>query len=203
MDEGPARVVLLCGPSGSGKTRIAGRSGLPVFRLDDFYKDGDDPSMPRSDDLGIVDWDDVRAWHADRAVDALVRLCEDGAVEVPTYDIAQDRATGTSTFSRGDAAAVVAEGVFAAEIVEACRARGILADAVVLHRAPWKNFLRRLARDLRERRKPPHTLWRRGRILMRTEPARVAAAEARGCRPVSAHELSTLLAVLAQGRVDA
>jgi threonine/homoserine/homoserine lactone efflux protein len=67
-----------------------------------------------------------------------------------------------------------------------CRERGILADAVVLHRAPWKNFVRRLARDLAERRKPPLTLWRRGRLLMHAEPAMVATAEAKGCRRVDA-----------------
>ncbi|MEV5267167.1 uridine kinase, partial [Streptomyces werraensis] len=37
-----ARVVLLCGPSGSGKSLVSARSGLPVLRLDDFYKEGDD-----------------------------------------------------------------------------------------------------------------------------------------------------------------
>ena len=192
-----ARVVLLCGPSGSGKTHIAERSGLPVFRLDDFYKDGDDPTVPLSAELGIPDWDDVGTWHADRAVDALVALCADGRVEVPTYDIGRSRAVGTSVFACHGAPAVVAEGVFAAEIVAACRDRGILADAVVLHRAPWKNFVRRFARDLAERRKPPGTLWRRGRILMHDEPAMVATATAKGCRPLGARELSTLLTELA------
>jgi uridine kinase len=192
-----ARVVLLCGPSGSGKTHIAARSGLPVFRLDDFYKDGDDPTLPFSSELGIVDWDDVRAWHADRAVQALETLCREGAVEVPAYDISLSRAVGSSVFTRGDAPAVVAEGVFAAEIIEQCRARGILADAVVLHRAPWKNFVRRFARDLAERRKPPATLWRRGRLLMHDEPAMVATAEAKGCRRIDARGLARLLAGLA------
>lgn len=188
-----AQVVLLCGPSGSGKTHIAERSGLPVFRLDDFYKDGDDPTLPHSPELGIPDWDDVRAWHADRAVDALEAVCREGRVEVPVYDIGRSRAVATSVFERGGAPAVVAEGVFAAEIVDACRERGILADALVLHRAPWKNFVRRLSRDLLERRKPPLTLWRRGRLLMREEPAVVAAAVARGCRPVTAHGLAAAL----------
>ena len=198
-----ARVVLLCGPSGSGKTHIARRSGLPVFRLDDFYKDEDDPTMPFSAALGIPDWDDVGSWHADRAVEALVALCQDGGVEVPTYDIGRSRAVGTSRLECGGAPAVVAEGVFAAEIVEACRERGILADAVVLHRAPWKNFGRRLVRDLAERRKPPSTLWRRGRLLMRVEPAMVATATAKGCRPVDAGGLGELLSALAAQRSDA
>ncbi len=194
-----AGVVLLCGPSGSGKTRIAAHSGLPVFRLDDFYKDGDDPTMPRSSDLGIVDWDDVGSWDAGRAVEALVTLCRAGHVEVPTYDISQDRAVGRSQFTTGGAPVVVAEGVFAAEIVDVCRERGILADAVVLHRAPWKNFVRRLTRDLSERRKPPVTLWRRGLRLMHEEPHLVEVARKKGCRPATAHELTALLHDLAAG----
>ena len=196
-----ARVVLLCGPSGSGKTHIAAGSGLPVFRLDDYYKDLDDPTLPLSVELGIPDWDDVRSWHADRAMDALTRLCQDGRVEVPTYDIGRSRAVGASVFECHGAPAVVAEGVFAAEIVAECRARGILADAVVLRRRPWKNFVRRFARDLTERRKPPLTLWHRGRLLMRDEPAMVAAATAKGCRPLSARELTTLLHDLARPQV--
>jgi hypothetical protein len=39
----PTRVVLLSGPSGSGTSLLAAGSGLPVPRLDDFYKEGDDP----------------------------------------------------------------------------------------------------------------------------------------------------------------
>ncbi len=49
-----ARVVLLAGPSGTGKSHLAELVGLPVVRLDDFYRDGDDDAMPRSP-IGIVD----------------------------------------------------------------------------------------------------------------------------------------------------
>jgi uridine kinase len=202
MSEPSARVVLLCGPSGSGKSRIAGRSGLPVFRLDDFYRDLDDPALPRHDTLGIPDWDDVRSWDADAAVDALDTLCRTGRVEVPTYDIGLSRAIGTSTMELRGHPVVVAEGVFAADIVDAVRDRGLLADAVVLHRAPWKNFVRRFARDLAERRKPPLTLWQRGRLLMAAEPDIVATAEAKGCRCLDAHGLAARLTELARG-VDA
>src|SRR3954468_24226549 len=79
-----SRVVLLAGPSGAGKAGLAGEGGvpggrlaeqvgLPVVRLDDFYRDGDDDAMPRSP-LGIVDWDDPRSWDGDRAVAALEQL---------------------------------------------------------------------------------------------------------------------------------
>ena len=201
MDEGSARVVLLCGPSGSGKTRIATRSGLPVFRLDDFYKDLDDLSLPLSAELGIPDWDDVRAWHFDRAVDALETACGEGRVVVPTYDIGLSRATGTTVFETHGAPVVVAEGVFAADVIGALRDRGLLADAVVLTRAPWKNFVRRFARDLAERRKPPRTLWQRGRLLMAAERAMVATAARKGCRCLDAHGLATLLTDLAGAQI--
>lgn len=192
-------MVLLCGPSGSGKTHIAARSGLPVFRLDDFYRDGDDPALPISAELGIPDWDDPRSWRADDAVAALDALCREGRTTVPTYDISLSATTGEAQMELGGAPAVVAEGVFAAEIVEHLRDRGLLADAVVLRRAPWKNFVRRFARDLAERRKPPATLWRRGRILMGVERDVVQSACDRGCRAVEAAELAALLRRLRDG----
>ncbi len=195
MPEGPlrCRVVLLAGPSGSGKSHHARASGLPVLSLDDFYRDGDDPALPRRPDLGIVDWDDPAAWNADRAVEVLTEICRTGAADVPVYDIAHDRATSRRVFDTAGAPVFVAEGLFAAEIVAACRGRGILAEALVLSRRPWKNFVRRLARDLREHRKPPVTLLRRGRLLMRQEAEIVRRQVELGCRPVSARELRQTL----------
>jgi uridine kinase len=188
------RVVLVAGPSGSGKSHLAARSGLPVLCLDEFYKDGDDPSCPRHPDLGIVDWDDPRAWDADAAVAAIDEICRTGSAQVPRYDISTDRAVDTVTFDRGTSPAFVAEGVFVAEVVQRCRDAGLLADALVISRAPWKNFVRRLARDLAERRKPPMTLLRRGRTLMAEESALVHSLVAAGCRPVSGDEAAKVLA---------
>lgn len=192
------RVVLVAGPSGSGKSHLARRSGLPVLCLDEFYKNGDDPTCPRHPDLGIVDWDDPRAWDADAAMAAIEQICRTGSAEVPRYDISADRAVGTVTFQRGTAPAFVAEGVFVAEVVDRCRDAGLLADALVIARAPWKNFVRRLARDLAERRKPPMTLLRRGRALMAEESALVESLTAAGCRPVSGDEADRVLAAWAE-----
>ena len=89
-----AHVVLLAGPSGSGKTHLAEESGLPMLDLDDFYKDGDDPSLPRHPTLGIVDWDDPASWDAAAALAALEQVCREGAGEVPVYDIAHDGGSG-------------------------------------------------------------------------------------------------------------
>jgi uridine kinase len=46
-------------------------------------------------------------------------------------------------------------------------------------------FWRRLARDLRERRKPPMVLLRRGWSLLRDQNRVVAHAVARGCRAMT------------------
>lgn len=192
------RVVLLAGPSGSGKTHLATRSGLPILDLDDFYKNGNDPSLPRHPTLHIVDWDDPASWDAEAALTAIATLCRDGRVDVPIYDIAQDGRVGTRPFEVGDAPAFVGTGIFAAELVRPLRERGLLVDAVVVRRSRHKNFLRRLRRDLAEHRKPPWTLVRRGLALMRAEPAIVARQISLGCRPCNRE--GTLAALRAAAR---
>ena len=193
-----ARLVLLAGPSGSGKTHLAEESGLPIVDLDHFYKDGDDPTAPRHPTLGIVDWDDPRSWDAEGALDVLEQLCRTGSAEVPVYDISRDGRVGTRRVDIGDAAAFVGTGIFAAELVGPARDRGLLRDAVVVKRSRVKNFLRRLLRDLREHRKPPLTLVRRGLTLLRAEPGVVARQMALGCRPCD--RAGTLRALRAAGR---
>jgi uridine kinase len=165
----PARVVLLSGPSGSGKSTLARRAGLPSICLDDFYKDLDDPTLPRGP-LG-VDWESPQAWDAAGAVAALTTLCRTGAAKVPIYDLPSSRRTGTREVSLHGERIVVAEGLMAAEIIQECREAGILADVIVLHHPPAVTFWRRLARDLSEGRKPPLLLVRRGLALWRAEPA--------------------------------
>ena len=192
-----ARLVLLAGPSGSGKSHLAELSGLPLLDLDHFYKSGDDPSLPRHPTLDIVDWDDPRSWDADGALAALEQLCRLGAAEVPVYDIAHDGRVGTQVFTLDGRRAFVGTGIFAAELVAPARERGLLLDAVVVRRSRVKNFLRRLRRDLREHRKPPLTLVRRGLRLMRAEPAVVARQLSLGCRPCDRE--GTLRALRAAG----
>jgi uridine kinase len=188
-------VVLLAGPSGSGKTHLAAVSGLPILDLDDFYKDGSDPSLPRHPTLGIVDWDDPGSWDAGAALAAIATLCGEGRVDVPIYDIAHDGRVGTRSIDVGEARAFVGTGIFAAELVTPLRERGLLTDAVVVRRSRHKNFLRRLRRDLAEHRKPPWTLVRRGLVLMRAEPAVVARQISLGCRPCDReHTLAALRA---------
>jgi uridine kinase len=197
-----AQVVVLAGPSGAGKSRLAGRLGLPVVRLDDFYRSGGDPLLPRIPDgpnAGLVDWDHPGSWLLDEAVAALRELCETGRAEVPTYDIAHDGRTGSHLLDLRGAGLVLAEGIFAPEVVGPCREAGVLAAAYCLRQRPVVTFTRRLLRDLRERRKPPLVLVRRGLALMRGQRDVVAHAVAAGCEPVSNDRAFALVSEMRSG----
>ncbi|MCM2577885.1 hypothetical protein [Streptomyces meridianus] len=178
--EAVIRVVLLTGPSGSGKSSLAARTGLPVLQLDDFYKEGDDPSLPRLPDGSGTDWDSPSSWDAAAALAAIAELASSGTAEVPVYDIATSSRTGVRRLGLGQAPAFVAEGIFAADIADACRELGLLADALCLRGRPTTTFRRRLVRDLREGRKSVPVLLRRGWRLMRAERGIVARQERLG-----------------------
>jgi uridine kinase len=186
-----ARVIVLAGPSGSGKSRLAERTGLPVLRLDDFYKSAGDPTLPlitEGGNAGQVDWDDPASWDADEAVAALERVCLDGIVELPEYDIAANGRRGWHKLDLAGSPLLIAEGIFAQDVVAACRESGVLAAAYCLRQHPMLTFWRRLTRDLREHRKPPLMLVRRGLALMRDQRRVVANAVAKGCAPLSPDE---------------
>lgn len=193
--QSPIRIVLLTGPSGSGKTSLTGRLGLPVVALDDFYRDGDEPGLPRRH--GIVDWDDPASWDHDAALAALLDIARTGSAEVPLYDIPTNRRTTTTVLDAGDSPIVLAEGIFAAELIGDCREEDVLADALCLWRPRLQTFWFRLLRDLGEGRKPPLTLLRRGLSLARHEPQMVADLTARGARPVRVDEAEALIRRLA------
>ncbi|MDX6246848.1 MAG: uridine kinase [Kribbellaceae bacterium] len=183
MSRVSARVVLLAGPSGTGKSHLAELVGLPVVRLDDFYRDGDDEAMPRSP-LGIVDWDHPGSWDADRAVAALETLCTTGSADLPIYDISADGTVGHRPVSTAGSPLVIAEGIFADQIVAALRERNLLAAAICVRHHRLVTFVRRFQRDLREHRKPPFTLLRRGLLLLRDDPRVVRRCLDAGCEPL-------------------
>lgn len=193
-----ARIVLITGPSGAGKTRLTRRMGLPVVSLDDFYFDGDHPGLPHR--FGIVDWDDPRSWDSVGAMSALLDLARTGRAEVPVYDIPTNRRTTTTLLETGGCPIVLAEGIFAAELVELCREEGILADALCIWRPRAKTFFFRLMRDLGEARKPPMTLVRRGLHHFRHEPEMVARLTAKGTRKVRIDEAEARLRELMVSR---
>ncbi|MER5537784.1 uridine kinase family protein [Streptomyces mirabilis] len=196
----PTRVVLLCGPSGSGKSLLAADSGLPVLRLDDFYKEGTDPTLPQVEGSSDIDWDHPQSWDADIAVAAIEELCRTGRTTVPVYDIALSARTGAEALHIERTPLFIAEGIFAAEIVERCRELGMLADALCLSRGPLTTFRRRFLRDLREGRKSVPFLLRRGWRLMRAERSIVARQSALGAHPCDKAEALGRLAAAAAGR---
>lgn len=193
--------MLLCGPSGSGKSLLSARSGLPVLRLDDFYKEGDDPTLPLVAGSSDIDWDHPGSWDADTAVAAIVELCRTGGTKIPVYDISLSARTGEESVDMGRTPLFIAEGIFAAEIVTRCRELGVLADALCLSRGPVRTFRRRFLRDLREGRKSVPFLLRRGWRLMRLERSIVARQTALGAHPCDKDEaLSRLTAATAGHR---
>ncbi|MEV6400694.1 ATP-binding protein [Streptomyces sp. NPDC051907] len=197
----PARVVLLTGPSGSGKSSLAARTGLPVLRLDDFYKEGDDPTLPLVTDSTDIDWDSPLSWDADAAVAAISELCRTGRTNVPVYDIATSARVGSESFAIDRTPLFVAEGIFAADIVARCAELGVLADALCLRGRPSTTFRRRLARDLREGRKSVPFLLRRGWRLMRAERAIVARQTSLGAHACDKQEALGRLTSAAAGHV--
>ncbi|QYJ04341.1 hypothetical protein KUV85_01285 [Nocardioides panacisoli] len=185
----PASVVLLAGPSGAGKSRLAERlqrhRGWPILRLDDFYRDGTEPDLPlvaTGANAGLVDWDHPASWHENDALKALLALCEHGVADVPLYDLAGSRRTGHREVALDGATTFVAEGIFASEVVEATRDAGALAAAYCITQHAAVTFVRRLDRDLREHRKAPPVLVRRGLSLAYRQRAVVRRATDVGCR---------------------
>jgi uridine kinase len=144
----------------------------------------------------MVDWDHPDSWHGERAVAALEDLCSTGRVDVPSYSIPHNAARGHRVLDLAGEALFVAEGIFAAEVVPGCEERGLLAAAYCVRQHPVLTFWRRLTRDLRERRKPPLVLLRRGVALLRDQRRVVAHAVSRGCTPVTPDEAAAQVLAL-------
>ena len=191
-----ADVVLLVGPSGCGKTYLARQLDLPVLALDNFYRGADDPAIPRNAE-DRPDWEDPGSWDADAAVAALGRLCCETSVTVPDYSLSESRPVGTVVVDRQGSPVVIAEGIFAGEIIGRLRDEGLLADALLIRQNRWLTFARRLVRDIREGRKEVPYLVRQGWAKLRAEPGIVARQQAQGARPVTKAEARARLRELA------
>ncbi|PRZ35248.1 uridine kinase [Antricoccus suffuscus] len=176
-------MIVLAGPSGSGKSRLADRLGQPILRLDDFYRDGEDPMLPRHG--AHADWESPAAWHGDRALDAILRLCAGEQIDVPIYSMAANRAVGSRPMSLDGAPFLVVEGLFTSEVVAPIRVAGLLAAAVVLRNNPLLTFVRRMRRDFADGRKPPRDIVRIGVGKLARERSVVRALVAAGGTPMS------------------
>lgn len=177
------RLVLLAGPSGGGKSRLARLVGAFGLRLDDFYRDADAQDLPRAH--GIIDWDDPATWDADGALAALVALLRHGHTEVPTYSIAESRRTGTRVLELGENRLIVAEGIFAIDLLPLMVSAGLQVTPIYLDRNRTLVAVLRLRRDLAQHRKSPSVLLRRGISLWRSQPDLRARAAASGFIPLS------------------
>lgn len=186
------RIVLLAGPSGSGKSRLARRVGALAVRLDDFYLDADAPGLPRTAH-GFIDWDDVATWDAAGAAAALAHLAREGNCELPVYSIVESRRTGWQRLELGGHRLVIAEGIFAIELLPVARAAGLDLEPIYLDRNPLLVAALRLRRDVAQHRKSMKVLLRRGFDLMRAQPALRRKAVAAGFRPVSMRRACRLL----------
>lgn len=165
----PGALVLLAGASGTGKSRLCARlathppdGGVTVVRLDDFYLPGDADGLPTSAD-GNTDWDDARSWNAAAAAHTLRLLVHGRAAEVPQYDLATSSPRGRHRIE--PRRLIVAEGLFADRLADELRDIG--AVCVCVDRPAPVVALQRLARDVREHRKPLGVLVRRGWRLYR------------------------------------
>ncbi|GAB3143862.1 hypothetical protein GCM10027290_20990 [Micromonospora sonneratiae] len=150
-----------------------------------------------------MDWESPQAWDSAAAVETIARLVRDGKAEVPVYAIGADRRVGSHTLDLNGSPIFVAEGIFAAEIVAECRRLGLLVGAYALRRRRAMTFIRRLVRDLSERRKSPVVLVRRGLALVRSEPAVLRRQVGLGCRPARGDEIVRQVAGLLAARAGA
>ncbi|RKT73790.1 uridine kinase [Saccharothrix variisporea] len=193
------RVVLLAGPSGSGKSTLAAHLGWPVLRLDDFYREGDDPLLPR-DAAGRADWDAEESWNTAEALAAVVELATTGRVEAPVYEIGEDRVVGRRVVEADGP--FIAEGLFADRLVSGAREAGVLLDAIVLSPNAFVTFVRRFARDVAEARKPVPLLLRRGLRLLREQPSVVRRCAVAGMRRLTPHQAREQLGQVALEPVE-
>ena len=115
---------------------------------------------------------------------------------MPVYDISRDGRCGVHTLDLHGSDLFVAEGIFAPDVVAPAREAGILAGAWCVRRSAATTFVLRLVRDLREHRKPPLVLVRRGLALARAQRDVVADAAAKGCTPASPDEVAAAVAAL-------
>src|SRR5699024_12532648 len=98
---------------------VVRRSGVPGLNLDYFYREGDDPSLPRR--FGIPDCDLPASWDDGAARAALTGLAHDGAAELPTYSIAHYRRTGSTRRELECVPVLIVAGILVADLLTTLR----------------------------------------------------------------------------------
>ena len=121
---------------------------------------------------------------------------------MPIYDIAKDGRTGSHALDLGEHGSVRGRGdLRPGDRAARCHEAGLLAAAYCVRQHPMVTFWRRLTRDLREHRKPPLVLVRRGLALLRDQRNVVAHAVELGCEPVTPDEALAKVRGLTAGGV--
>ena len=144
-------VIGVAGGSGSGKSTVTrqvlasiGPEMASVVYQDDYYCDQShlSPEARRK-----TNYDHPQAFDWPLMVQHVQALCRGEAIEMPTYDFAQDnRASKTATVR--PAPVIVVEGLFALYDADL---REMMSLKIFVDTAPDVRFIRRLQRDIAER----------------------------------------------------
>ena len=192
-------LILLGGASGSGKSYLAHRFGRPHVELDNFYREISEhtPETPLPQTgYGEIDWDHAGTWNCVLAVDALVELLESGATEVPNYSISTSSYDGTRGIDL-NGGPLLSEGIFVSEILAPLQRLDVDVRAYYIEVSPLSTAVRRLVRDVRERRKPLGFLLKRGYALFRADREIRGRHLAAGFVPMKKKSVKSMLALLA------
>jgi uridine kinase len=100
LPKGVRVAVLMAGPSAAGKSTLAaqikefaGDRHVAEFPGDMYFRDADDPELPKTASGGVY-WDDPKAMHFDEMAGAIARLIKDGHADIPVYDFSAVRPGG-------------------------------------------------------------------------------------------------------------
>ena len=159
-------LIGIAGPSGSGKSelsrRLAKRLRAPVISMDSYYKELGHLSLA---ERAEVNFDEPASIDDGLLREQLSELREGRPVEIPYYDFAaHTRTAGTEQLVPGEV--VILEGLFTLYWEEM---RRLFQTMVYVDLEDETCFVRRLARDVRERgrtrrrcgRWPKRTFYRR------------------------------------------
>lgn len=103
LPKGKRVALLIGGPSAAGKStliktikQLAGDRKVVDFPGDMYFRDADDPELPKTES-GSPYWDDPRAMHFDEMAGAVADLVGKGHADIPVYDFGATRPGGWHT----------------------------------------------------------------------------------------------------------